>query len=357
MSFRELAHHVVDWIFFEKTTFIKSEHKTFFQNLFIKYSRRFYQELSLAVEHKILSLFYGVLQHKTTFSEKENHQVFMLISLIPYCEFDHNSVICLPIWRKEISRWKLCRYSLRNLSLEKFIYTDPKRVVFLTPEDQDLSPEPWPYHIVFMGTHPLPTSPGWQVGICADSNPFLNFGELILKVFKKEIYELVDLVTLGKKVPLICSGHSLGAALSLLLYQEKNHELIQVYALNPPRFINRPKEITQKNPQCSVYIQKGDLLEQVGLNWPAWTKVHVLSLDKKKYKVRPFMAHCRCFTALEECVIQTTQGDPSSSRQAYVLRYIFTSIWQLLSLPVFLFHNLWMLIKYIFSSKKKIRVA
>ena len=352
MSFKELAHHVVDWIFFEKTTFIKSEHRTFFQNLFMKYSKRFYKELSIAVQHKILSFYYGTLQHKKEFSERENHQVFMLISLIPYCDFDQNAKIVLPIFRKDIGQWRLCRYCLKNLSLQKFIYNDPKRVVFLTPLTPQEAQMQWPYHLIFMGTHPLPTSPGWQVGLCADSNPFLNFGELILKVFKKEIFELVDLVTLVKKAPLLCSGHSLGAALSLLLYQEKHHELVQVYALNPPRFINKPKEIKLLNSQCSIYIQKGDLLEQVGLNWPSWTKVHTLSIDKKKYKVRPFMAHCRCFTALDECVIETTQGDPSSSKTAYALRYLLTSLWQIFSFPVFLFHNIWMFFKYLWPFKK-----
>ena len=335
MSFGSLARDFIDWIFFENETFFKAKHKSFMQKIIFKYSRRFYQELALALIDRINVFYETQLQHKNQFDHRTNHQVMMLISLLPYCDFDKLDIIHIPVWVKSESRWTLQPYTLKFLALDKFIFKDPKRVLLLCPTDQEYG---YDYHIVFMGTHPLPTSPGWQMGICADSNPFLNFGELILRVFKKEILEVVDLITQAKQSSLICVGHSLGGALSLLLFQLRPGQ-IQVYALNPPRFINPPAQIKNHNDRCVIYVQKGDLLQQVGMQWPAWSQVITLDLDRKLHKVRPFMAHCRSFSAAPDCTISISRGDPLKSRFNMVMRYATTTLWQLLSLPFFLLQS------------------
>ena len=198
-----------------------------------------------------------------------------------------------------------------------------------------------------MGTHPHPSSPGWQVGICADSNPFLNFGELILRVFESELLELIEIITHVKKSPIICTGHSLGGALCLLLYQKAPQ--VQIYALNPPRFVKAAAFIAQDPENCVVYVQKGDLLQQVGLQWPSWSKIITLQIDDKEHKIRPVMAHCRCFSAEPSCVIKIYQGDPHKGRFHYAFRAFTTVLWQLCSLPFFLLHSFILLGKYVVS--------
>lgn len=347
MSLKSLANHFIDWVFFENETMFDTEHQSVLQRITLKYSRVFYQEFASVLIQRIQDFYEKSLINETSFSHKTNHHVMMLISLLPYCDFEKVEVIEVPKWDDLTKRWLLKPYTLRFLNLDKFIFKDPKRALLLTPlEEIDINSRKQPYYLVFMGTHPLPTSPGWQVGLCADSSPFLNFGELILNVFEKEVIEVVDLIIGAKKSPLICTGHSLGGALSLLLYQ-KRPQIHKVYALNPPRFINSPKVLKPVSSQCVVYVQKGDFLQQVGMKWPQWTEVVELTLIDKKSGI--MMAHCRCFSAHQDCGISITQGDPYRSKFSYLYRYITTSLWQILSLPFFIIHSLSLLFRYVFT--------
>lgn len=354
MSLKALAQDFIDWIFFESDSFVKSENRSVMQSLLLKYSKSFYVELAHILSQKIESFTDDVLAHACDFSHKHHHQVMMMLCLMPYCDFQDNHQIALPVWQKQKKCWLKKKFSLRHICLDKFIFTDPKRALLLSPVDEiDEFGDKLPFYLIFMGTHPLPTSPGWHVGVCADANPFLNFGELILKVFKKEIYEVVDLILTVKDSPLICTGHSLGAALALLLFHEKHHQNLDVVALNPPRFMHRPRRPEQHSSQCTIYIQKGDLLGSVGLSWPSWVRVFVLDLDRTRYKIRPFMAHCRCFSALDSCIVTSYEGDPDPGYGSYMRRSILTGCWQIVSLPIFFVHTSIMLTRYCWPFGRK----
>ena len=346
-SLKALATDFINWIFFDNEKFLKVEHQSVLQRLALKYSHEFYQELAYVLLEKIQVYYEEKLIFQKDFDHKANHHVMMLLSLLPYCDFDNIEAIEIPLWSEHKSKWQLKAFQLRFLNLGKYIFHDPKRALLLSPVHPDQKDKKDTYLLIFMGTHPLPTSPGWQVGICADSSPFMNFGELILSVFEKEIFEVIDLIVHAKKADLICTGHSLGGALSLLLFQKKP-EITKVYALNPPRFINPPKKINAKDAQCTVYVQKGDFLQQVGMMWPHWTKVVVLDLPVSSgQKIWPIMAHCRCYSAHQGCTITEPKGDPYQSHLSYSLRYLTTSLWQILTLPLFILHALWLVVYHL----------
>ncbi|KTC88762.1 hypothetical protein OQJ18_02730 [Fluoribacter dumoffii] len=256
------------------------------------------KEIRLAMQQGFLELFSQLQEHKLSWEQAEQVQLYLsnCLSMLPYGDPTPYEAYKIPQYIE--NHWELIEYQItpielteRNFWKRPFTYDHDRVFAYgLKPMFHREAES----HLIFMGTT-YPAGQGFLTQIKTDSKGFESVGFSLYRSGRERIHTWLC----QQKNPVHVCGVSLGGALSLLLALDKgDYKLSRVDALNPPGLFDPLfksrydfwEELAEK-PRVVVQKQGNDPVSAFGIWKPDWEILQVIP-PKDKQGPNAFWDHC-----------------------------------------------------------------
>lgn len=228
------------------------------------------------------------------------------------------------------------KWQLSSLKVKKIPLTPswcPERIYAIALEKTRFSPDAIPC-ILFRGTPHL-AAEGFNWAIIADFTPGKSVGEILYDYGKEELKAWVEKNYSEKSSPIQVYGQSLGGSLSYLLAEDFPNE-IEVNAYVAAGLLGK----NLKEPvQGQMFFHENDIVQLEGKHPEGLNLIKVITNSPRNAG----LAHMRAYGTEESILLKVNQ----SNENKRFIRTFLTKLKEIVAIPVFLLHFLFLTLRTI----------